>query len=207
MVTQLRFIITLFLLLFITNTSGEVIVFKGGVQYNPVPIPTQDVTVPMLLKKNGAGRYRIRTVDINGELTFDCSDVPGCQPVYFDCAGIPLKQQLELNINRKTGKVEGRTRGQLSLADDFNFIANLNGDATCISFGGQNCGQLVVDLDARGTFSKPDDAASVGSIKLLILGSLVRDEENAQWVALSANATLGFALPDDVAEMLSAKCL
>ena len=188
-------IIAIISLLIVASSSqaGGVITVPGTVQYNPVPIPTQDVTIPMLI---------IRSTGLDGVFKLDCSEVTECQTVDQVCAEIPFSQQLELVINLKKGNVEGRTRGQLNFVRSLDFIAKVRGDATCLPFDGRGCGQLVVDLEVKGPFVDPNNPASVGQIRMQILGNLVRDRDSARWAALSANTTLGFALPGDVAEML-----
>jgi hypothetical protein len=194
MKNKFRTIAFVCLMLVASISCAGITFIPGTVEYNPVPIPTQDVKVPML---------SIRSTGLDGVFKLDCSEVAECQTANNGCADIPFSQQLELFIDRRTGNVEGRTRGRLNFVRTIEFVAKLRGDATCLPFDGRACGQLVVDLEVRGPLIDPANPASVGQIRMQILGSLIRDRESARWAALSANSTLGFALPDDVAELLS----
>ena len=189
---KIRVIAIVSLVFAVTSARAGIIIVPGSLQYNPVPIPTQDVTVPMLV---------IRSTGLDGVIEPDCSEVA----VVHDCAGVPFSQQLEIAVNLDTGKVSGRTRGQLGISGSFDFVARVRGEATCLPFDGRPCGQLIVDLEVQGSFYKPTNPASVGQIQMQVLGSLIRDSVSVQWSALTANTTLGFALSDDVAELLSAE--
>lgn len=150
----------------------------------------------------------VRTTGLNGELAVNASDLPGgLGSVEQSCATLPFEQELDLNVDRSRGVVEGRSRGRIHFAQGevWNFRAEVRGNASCLPFNGRRCGQLVVDLDLRGTLSSPENRARIGLIRMHALGSLVRDGGSAQWVALAANTSLGFALPDDVAELLCPK--
>jgi len=61
----------------------------------------------------------IRSTGLDGVFKIDCSEVEDCQAADNDCAGIPFSQQLELAIDRKSGNVEGRTRGRLNSVRSF----------------------------------------------------------------------------------------
>ena len=191
---KLRIIAIASLVLVASSARAGIIFVPGTLQYNPVPIPTQDVTVPMMI---------VRGTGLDGVFKPDCSEVAQCQTATQDCAEIPFSQQLELRINLKTGDVRGRTRGQFNSVRSLDFVARVRGDATCLPFAGRACGQLMVDLEARGPFVDPTHPASVGQVRMQILGNLLRDVESVRWAALSANTTLGFALPDDVAELIA----
>jgi hypothetical protein len=198
----IRSILTFASMLFASVALAGIIFVPVGGRYDHSELAP---TVVQLLSGE-TSRFRIRTRDLNGALELDCSEVPGCRAVERTCADIPFSQQLELVVDRETGDIAGRTLGKLDLAGTFDFTARVRGEGTCLPFAGRACGQLVVDLEARGPFSDPGDASRVGLIRMHMVGSLLRDGDSSRWAALSASNTLGFALPDGVAELLSAKC-
>jgi hypothetical protein len=59
-----------------------------------------------------------------------------------------------------------------------------------------------MDLESRGVLSETVDPTSVATLSMRVLDSLLHSGSSASWTTLSSRGTLGFALPDDVAEML-----
>ena len=59
-----------------------------------------------------------------------------------------------------------------------------------------------MDLESLGVLSDTVDPTGVAAVSMRVLGSLLRSGSSASWATLSSRGTLGFALPDDVAEML-----
>lgn len=108
------------------------------------------------------------------------------------CARIPFDQRLEVIINLSLGVVEGRTRGRISTGDGpFDYHGEVRGNASCVPASGNSCGQLIVDLEVRGTLSDPTDPARVGLLRMEMLGSLLRGQGSAYWASLTSNASLG----------------
>jgi len=173
-----------------------------------VPVSGRYVTpelAPVDIQRTGDGLIKFRTTGLIGKLTLDCSEVEECQSIDNGCAEIPFTQQIELTLNHQTGNIEGRTRGRLDTQPSYEFIAKVRGEATCLPPGGQSCGQIVMDLEARGVISDRVDPSGVGTLRMQVLGSLLRDGSSASWAILSGRGTLGFALPDDVAELCNAR--
>ena len=187
-------------LLLVTSiaVAGIIFVPVGGRYSNPELAPVD------FLVQDADGTIRIRTTGLTGRLTLDCSEVEECQSIDNGCAEIPFTQEIELTLDRQTGNIEGRTRGRLDSQPSYEFIAKVQGEATCLPSGVQSCGQIVFDLESRGVFSDRSDPSGVGTLRMQILGSLIRGSNTANWAAFSSRGTFGFALPDDVAEMCSA---
>lgn len=149
---------------------------------------------------------RVRTSGLTGELSIDADDLPPELGVPVPgCARLPVDQRLELVINLSLGAVEGRSRGRIITQNGpLEFRTDVSGNASCRSFNGRSCGQLVRDLELRGTLSDPTDPTTVGLVRMKMLASAVWDDTDVvHWASMSSNTTLGFALPDDVAEIRS----
>ena len=54
----------------------------------------------------------------------------------------------------------------------------------------RSCERLVVNVKPEGVLADPSDPQRVGVIRMELLGSLVRDGQDARWVTLEDNATL-----------------
>lgn len=150
---------------------------------------------PVNIQNLGDGAFRISTSGLTGELTIQGSDFP---PEYNVPAtakeSLPFDQQLELVIDVAEGTVSGRSTTNFIDASSSYLaaIAEVRGHASCLPLNGRECGQLVVDLELRGILSDPNDPASVGQLRMEMLGSLVwTDTDVVHWAAMSANATLG----------------
>jgi hypothetical protein len=175
-------------LLLVTSiaVAGIIFVPVGGRYANPelAPVDIQNV---------GEGMVRIRTTGLTGELSLDASDVPPEFEVPVPgCARLSFDQNLQLVINLSLGMVEGRSRGRISTQDGLlEYRTEVRGNATCRPFNGRSCGQIIVDLELRGTLSDPADPSRVGLLRMETLGSLLRDQGNASWAQLTSNARLG----------------
>jgi len=188
MKNKLKVVITTAILLAASSALAGIIFLPAGGQYIDPSL------APVNIQNLGEGSVRIRTTGLNGELSLKGSDFPPDYEVPATATGIlPVVQQLELVINRSTGVVEGRSRGQVLVSNEIiQFRADVRGNASCLPLNGRSCGQLVVDLELRGTLSDPNNTASVGRMQMEMLGSLVWEDTDAvHWAAMSANATLG----------------
>jgi hypothetical protein len=177
-----------------TTLAGIIFVPVGGRYINPELAPVD-------IQSSGNGLIRIRTTDLNGMLNPDCSDVAECQSFDIGCAEIPFTEQIDLTIDRQSGDIEGRIRGRINTQPNYEFVAKIRGDATCLPSGGHTCGQIVMDLESRGVLTDRADPTGVATLRVQILGSLLRSGSAASWATLSSRGTFGFALPDDVAEI------
>ncbi len=188
MKNRFRLIVTSALLL--TASSA-----MAGIEFLPMSgryVDSELATVR--IQDNGSGSAAFSTTGLTGELRLDASDVPPEFEVPIPgCARFPFDQQLELVVNLSLGVVEGRTRGRISAQDGtLEYRGEVLGNATCVPSGGRSCGQLIVDLEMRGTLSDPNNPASVGLMRMDMLASLIWDDTNlAHWAAMSTNATLG----------------
>ena len=148
---------------------------------------------PVRIQEDGSGSVAVRTTGLTGELSLDASDVPPEFEVPIPgCARLPFDQRLELVINLSLGLVEGRTRGRIATqTGTLDYRGEVRGNATCVPAGGRSCGQLIVDLETRGTLADANDPARVGLIRMETLGSLLRGPDGARWASLTSNARLG----------------
>ena len=91
------------------------------------------------------------------------------------------------------GLVEGRSHGRISTQDStLEYATKGRSNATCLPYNGRSCGQLVVDVDMRGALSDPNNPASVGQMRMEMLGSLIWDDTDMMHLAaMSANTTMG----------------
>ena len=189
MKNRLKIVITTAILLAASSAlAGIVFLPTSGMYADPS-------LAPVNIQNLGEGSVRIRTTGLNGELTINRADFPPepIEPATGELL-LRLSQQLLLTIDSETGEVTGRTRGLItSIADpeEFEFRAEVRGDATCLPYNNQPCGQIVVNLEARGGLADTVDPASIGEIRLQILGSLIRDAQNGAWSAFDANITIG----------------
>lgn len=186
---KLKIVITTAILLAACSALAGLLFLPAGGRYIDPSL------APVNIQNLGDGSVRIRTMGLNGELTIKGSEFPPEYGVPATAQGIQLlNQQLELAINLPTGLVEGRSRGrgQNQNISDKEHRADVRGYASCLPLNGRSCGQLVVDLEVRGTLSDPNNPASVGQLRMQQLGSLVWDDTDvAHWVAMTANATTG----------------
>jgi len=185
---RLKIIVTSALLLAATSAVAGIIFVPVGNRYTNPEIALVDI------QNGGDGTVRILTTGLTGEMSLDGSDVPPeFEAPVPGCARFPFEQRLELVINPSLGVVEGSTRGRISTQDGtLEYRGEVRGNATCVPSGGRGCGQLIVDLEMRGTLSDPYNPASVGQIRVGMLGSLIWGETDlAHWAAMSTNATLG----------------
>ena len=175
------------LLLTSVAVAGIIFVPVGGRYINPelASVDIQNV---------GDGLLRIRSTGLNGVFSLDASDVPSeFDPPVSGCKRLRFDQRLELIINLSLGVVEGRSRGRIDTRSGgiLDYRVEIRGNATCVPSGGNSCGQIVVDLEARGVLSNENAPARVGLIRMEKLGSLVRGASGASWASLTANARLG----------------
>jgi hypothetical protein len=190
MKNRLIIIATSALLLVATSATAGIIFLPGSNVYaNPE-------LAPVNVQHLGNDIVRIHTTDLTGELTLKGSDFPPEYEVPASATGkLFISQELELVINLSLGVVEGRASGQyLNNTElwDWRLHADVQGKATCLPLNGRECGQLVVDLELRGALSDPNNPASVGQMRMKMLGSLIWDDTDMmRWAAMSANATLG----------------
>ena len=166
--------------------AGIIFVPVGGRYANPELAPVE-------IQPTGDGSLSVRTTDLTGELSLDASDVPPEFEVPVPgCARLPFDQSLQLVINLSLGVVEGRSSGSISTLDGLlEYRTEVSGYATCVAFSGRSCGQIIVDLELRGTLSDPTDPSLVGLLRMETLGSLLRDQGSASWVSLTSSARLG----------------
>ena len=184
--TSLKIILAGALLLATTSATAGLLSSPMGVVYtNPglVPVDTQQL---------GEARVQVRTDGLTGELSLDASDVPPeFDPPASGCKRFPFDQRLELIINLSLGLVEGQAHGSIATENgSLGYRAELRGSATCVPDGGVDCGQVIVDLEARGVVADVSDPVRIGLIRLVTLGSLLRGPDGAHWASLSSNARL-----------------
>ena len=183
---RLKIIVTSALLLVASSATAGIVFLPGSNVYaNPELAP---VTVQHL----GNDIVRIHTTGLNGELILKGSDFPPEYEVPASATGkLLISQELELVINLSLGVVEGRASGQYVTETEI-WDAQVRGNATCLPLNGLACGQLIVDLELRGALSDPNNPASVGQMRIDMLGSFVWDgSDTGHWAAMSANTTIG----------------
>lgn len=179
-------------LLLVTSiaVAGILFVPVGGRYANP-DLALADV------QNIGDDTVRIQTTGLTGEFSLDASDLPPeFDPPASGCKRFPFDQELELVINLSLGVVEGYTRGHIATeTGTLEYRADVRGNATCFPAGGNDCGQVIVDLETRGAMAGALKDLStnnlVGLIHMETLGSLLYQPDNAQWVSLTSNARLG----------------
>jgi len=186
---RLKIIAASALLLAATSaTAGIVFLPTSGMYTNPE-------LAPVNLQRLGDSIIIVHTTGLNGELRLNGSDFPPEYELPASATGkLFMSQELELVINLSLGVVEGRASGQYINSHelwDYRLHADVRGNASCLPLNGRDCGQMVVDLELRGTLSDPNNPASVGQIKIELLGSLVVDGDDLGiWAAMSANTTI-----------------
>jgi len=165
-----------------------------------VPVGNRYVTPELALvqsQSDGDGTVHIRTTGLNGELSLDANDIPpGFEGPSQGCARFPFAQALDLLITRSgsggNAVTEGRSHGTITTQDGvLEYHADVRGHSACVPVNGRPCGQLVVDLELRGTLVDPTDPARVGLLRMDMLGSLERSRGSARWASLTSQARLG----------------
>jgi hypothetical protein len=190
MKNSIRLMITTAALLAASPAFADIDFLPSGSQYIDPGIAQANIQIG-----DESFTYTVRTSGLTGELTIRGSDFPPEYDIATTAqAVLPFEQELELVINVAEGTISGRSTGNfLDMASaNVAFTAEVHGNASCLPLNGRECGQLVVDLELRGVLSDPNDPASVGQLRMEILGSLVWDDTNvAHWAAMSANTTIG----------------
>jgi hypothetical protein len=187
MKNRLKIMVTSALLLAATSAMAGIIFVPVGGHY------TNPELAPVNIQHFDGGTIIVLTNGLIGEWTIQGSDFPPEYEVPASATGkLPVTQQLELFIDLSTGVVEGNSSGQMLCNNEpVNFRADVRGYASCLPLNGRDCGQLVVDLELRGALSDPNNPASVGQMRMEMLGSLIWDDTDMMhWAAMSTNASL-----------------
>ena len=108
---KLQSLVAFTIILFVSSAMAGITLVPIGVQYvQPEVAPISVSRCPGDFEV-ARSCIRIRTTGLHGVKKVDCTNVPECQPTELTCADIPFTQQLELDVDRETGVLKGRTRG------------------------------------------------------------------------------------------------
>lgn len=170
----------------------------AGIIFVPVDgVTVGDLNLATVQVHNNGGQssMQFHTDGLTGELTEACGATgqPG--------NSISFTQQLQFSVDTKTGSVTGSTNGSLMLNQGpyagtvFDYQGQVEGMGYCWPFAGEECGQMVVNLNLRAAFTNPADPSQAGVIRIEILGSMLTNQSYASWVSYTPDFVLGADLP------------